>query len=161
MFQDKTQWSPSQANAFAFVRRAVSEGLSGRAGVTAYRAGGGHIGNEAWFSLYKAVFNMYGYKKTIKQVPMTYNVRETMFTHMDFDFREQYVMQMKVTGYSTELGQRVTKWVTVESPNIITKQEWVWAAQDAVDAGIKSPVFVIDSVNEWDAMKRDPWTGEM
>lgn len=157
MSEDKTLWSASQKTAFAFVRRSVSEGMSGRAGLKAFRAGGGHIGNEYWFSLYKTAFNIDGWKESIKQVPMTYNVRENMFTHTDFDFREEYVVQMKVTGYSEDLGQRVTKWVTVESDHIMTKQEWVWGAQDAVNAGIKSPVFVIDRVHEWEALKRDPW----
>lgn len=157
MSEESTLWSPSQKNAFAFVRRAVADGMSGRSSVKAFRDGGGHIGNEAWFSLYKSAFNMYGWKETIKQVPETYNVRENMFTHTDFDFREEYVMQMKVSGYSEELGQRVTKWVTVESDSILTKTEWRWGAQEAVDAGIRSPIFVIDRVLEWEAMKRDPW----
>lgn len=160
MSENKTKWSPSQKTAFAFVRRSVSEGMSGRAGLKAFRAGGGHIGNEYWFSLYKTAFNIDGWKETIKQVPMTYNVRENMFTKTNFDFREQYVMQMKITGYSEDLGQRVTKWVTVENDKIITKQEWVWGAQEAVDAGIRSPVFIIDRVLEWEALKRDPWDFE-
>ena len=71
MSEPQAQWSPSQKNAFGFVRRAVSEGLSGRAGLRAFRAGGGHIGNEYWFSLYKTAFNVEGWKETIKQVPMT------------------------------------------------------------------------------------------
>lgn len=154
MSEPKAQWSASQENAFAFVRQGVESGLSGRAALKQYRAGGGHIGNENWFSLYKSAFNISGYRETIKQIPMTYNVRETMFTDVDFDFREKYVMQMKVRGWSEELGMNITKWVTAESPNIITKQEWNWAAQDAVDAGIKSPVFVISRVLEWDAMRR-------
>lgn len=154
MSQTKTRWSHSQELAFAFVRKGVESGLSGRAALKEYRAGGGHIGNESWFSLYKSAFNISGYRETIKQVPMTYDIRKTMFTDVDFDFREEYVMQMKVTGFSEDIGQRVTKWVTVESPNIITKQEWVWGAQEAVDSGIRSPPLIIDRVLEWDAMRR-------
>lgn len=160
MTEQKVQWSASQKNAFAFVRRGVEDGLSGIGALKQYRAGGGKIGNEYWFALYKTAFNISGNRETIKQIPMTYNVRDTMFAHTEFDFREQYVMQMEVTGYSEELGQRVTKWVTVESPQVITKQEWVWGAQDAVDAGLGSPVFVIDRIKQWDAMKRDKWEFE-
>lgn len=155
MTEPRAQWSASQETAFGFVRRSVSDGLSGRAGLRAYRAGGGHIGNENWFALYKSAFNIDGYRETIKQVPMTYNVRDTMFTDVDMDFREEYVMQMKVRGYSEELGMTVTKWVTAESDKIITKQEWLWGAQDAVDAGLGSPVFVISRVLEWEAMRRE------
>jgi len=154
MSETPTVWTASQENAFGFVRRSVSEGLSGRAGLKEYRAGGGRIGNENWFALYKSAFNMDGWKETIKQVPMTYNVRETMFTDVDFDFREEYVMQMNVTGFSEELGMNVTKWVTVESPSIITKQEWVWGAQDAIDSSLGSPTFVVSRVNQWEAMRR-------
>jgi len=154
MSEPKAQWSTSQETAFGFVRRAVADGMSGRAGLTAYRAGGGHIGNEYWFSLYKSAFNINGYRETIKQVPMTYNVRDTMFTDVDFDFREEYVMQMKVRGWSEELGMNITKWVTAESDKIITKQEWLWGAQDAVESRIGSPPFVISRVLEWEAMHR-------
>lgn len=154
MSQAHETWSPSQENAFGFVRQGVESGLSARAALRQYRDGGGHIGNAYWFSLYKSAFNISGYRETIKQIPMTYNVRETMFTDVDFDFREEYVMQMKVRGWSEDLGMTITKWVTVENDKIITKQEWEWGAQDAVDAGIKSPVFVIDRVLEWDAMHR-------
>lgn len=158
MSEQTRKWSASQQTAFAFVRRAVTEGTSARAGLRAYRAGGGHIGNEYWFSLYKTAFNIDGWKETIKQVPETYNIRENMFTETDFDFREEYVMQMRVSGYSEEIGQRITKWVTVESDKIITKREWRWGAQDALDAGLGSPPLVIDRVLEWAAMKRKPWS---
>lgn len=157
MSQDQGQWSPSQKNAFGFVRRAVSDGMSGRAGLRAFRAGGGKIGNEYWFSLYKTAFNIEGWKESIKQVPMTYNVRENMFTDSDLDWTEEFVVQMKVSGYSPEQDRRLTRWVTIESDKIITKQEWVWGAQQAVDDTLGSEPMIIDRVHEWEAMRRQKW----
>lgn len=154
MSQESNLWSKSQKLAFAFVRRAVSDGLSGREGLKQYRGGGGKIGNEYWFSLYKTAFNVEGWKETIKQVPMTYNVMDNMFTPSDLDWRREYVMQMEVSGYSEELGMRVKRWVTVETDNIITKQEWKWGAQQAIDDGLGSDPLIIDRVHEWAAMKR-------
>jgi hypothetical protein len=154
MSEQTTSWSQSQKDAFAFVRRSVGEGLSARAGLSLYRSGGGHIGNEYWFSLYKTQFNIEGWKDTIQAIPPTYNINKDMFTDVDMDFREEYVLQAKVTGYSADLGQNVTKWVTVESDHIMTKQEWLWGMQQAVDSSIGSPNFIIESRSEYTAMHR-------
>ena len=154
MSQEQGQWSPSQKNAYSFVSRAVTEGLSARAGLKAFRAGGGHIGNEYWFSLYKTAFNIDGWKETIQQVPMTYNVRENMFTPEPVNWKREFVMQMKVSGYSEETGTTITRWVTAESDRVLTKQEWLWSAQQIIDDRIGSDPLIVDRVKEWSARRR-------
>lgn len=154
MTEFQAGWSQSQKDAWAYVRKGVAEGLSGRAALRQYRAGGGHIGNEYWFSLYKTAFNAEGWKNSIKEIPPTYNIREEMFTPTDLDYREKYIIQAEVSGYSEELGKRVKKWVTVESDHIMTKQQWLWGIQQAIDIGLGSPTMVVDTRHQYEAFVR-------
>jgi hypothetical protein len=154
MSESQETWTQSQKDAWSYVRKGVGEGLSGRAALRQYREGGGHIGNANWFSLYKTAFNIEGWKETIQEIPRTYNIREEMFTDIDVDYRSEFILQAKVSGYSEELSMRITKWVTVESDKILTKQEWLWGMQQAVDSSLGSPVFLIDQRIEYSALHR-------
>lgn len=147
-------WTDSQKNAWGYAQQGIGEGLSGRSALKQYRAGGGHIGNELWFSIYKTAYNIAGWKKTIADVPMTYTVRANMFTDVDMDFREEWVMRAKVSGFSTDIGKRVTKWVQVESDKLLTKQEWLWGMQQAVQSTVGSPPLIIDRRSNYEAIHR-------
>lgn len=149
-----TTWTDSQKQAFSYIRRSVSEGISATSALKDYRSGGGAIRDSLWYSLYKETFSQEGWKETVKQLPMTYTVTDKMYQETDWDFREKYIMQMKISGYSSEIGQRITKWVTVEGDKTYTKQEWRWFAQEAVDNTLGSVPFVIDTFIEYAPMKR-------
>jgi hypothetical protein len=155
MTEQTVKWTQSQKTAFEFVVRAVGEGLSGNEGLRQYRAGGGQIGRDLWFDLYRETFAQAGWRETIGQIPGTYTVREQFFGHTDLDWREKYVMQMKVSGIDPETNERITKWVCAESDKVLTKQEWQWLAQDAVSGKITTREFVIDSYLDYSGWTRD------
>jgi hypothetical protein len=154
MSENTVTWSQSQKDAFSYIRRSVSEGISATSALKQYRDGGGSIRDNLWYSLYKETFSQEGWRETVAKLPVTYTVTDKMFQETDWDFREQYIMQMKVSGYSTELGQRITKWVTVENDTILTKQEWRWLAQEAASATLGTPPFAIDTFLEYAPLKR-------
>lgn len=154
MSEEELNWTSSQKRAYSFVTSAVNRGMSARSAVKEYRAGGGSIGNVQWFSIYKTAFNAFGWKETVQEVPPTYIVRKEMFTPTGLDFREEYILQAKVSGWSEELQQNVTKWVTVESDKLLTKQEWLWGLQQAVDASLGSPVFIISRRLEYELYRK-------
>lgn len=154
MSESSVHWTQSQKRAFSYIRKGVSEKLSATGALKQYRSGGGQIGNELWYGLYKETFNQEGWKDTVQDIPRTYMVTEKMHQETDWDFREEYIMQMQVTGYSEEIGQRITKWVTVESDKLLTKQEWRWNAQIAVDNLAGSIPFKIDRVYEYAPLHR-------
>lgn len=149
MSEPAFRWTSSQKQAFAYVQSGVERKMSATGALKEYRSGGGKIRDAYWFSMFKAEFNLTGVKERIEEIPMTYNVPETMFEPTDFDYRAKYIMSMKVSGYSEELGTRITKYVTVESDEILTKAEWRWGAQQAVDRTLGSPVFVLDKISEY------------
>lgn len=154
MSEDSFQWTQSQKEAFSYIRSGVERQLSATGALKQYRAGGGKIRDAYWYSLYKQEFNFVGARERIEEIPMTYNVPETMFNPTDYDFQSKYIMSMKVSGWSSELGMRVTKYVTVESDEIVTKAEWRWGAQQAVNNTLGSPDILIDRIWEYDARIR-------
>ncbi len=154
MSEQGLSWTSSQKRAFGYIQKGVADGLSASDGLRQYRAGGGAIRDSSWFSLYKQTTNLEGWKKTVKALPTTYMVRENMHLETDWDWREEYIMQMKVSGYSEEIGQRITKYITVESDKLLTKQEWRWFGQQAVDDTLGSIPFIIDRFDEYTPLHR-------
>lgn len=148
------KWSQSQKDAFSYILSGVERQLSATNALNQYRSGGGRIGNELWYSLYKSEFNYRGVREQIKDIPITYNITEAMFEPTDFDYHSKYVMQMEVSGYSEELGMRITKWVTVESDEILTKAEWRYGAQQAINDTIGSIPLIVDSFLSYNARLR-------
>lgn len=154
MSEQPLQWTKSMRVAHSFVQRGVSEGLTATEGLRQFRAGGGAIRDSSWFRLFREDFAHRGVRENVLRIPETYTVPETMFEPKPFDFRGKYVMQMEVSGYSTELEQRITKWVTVESDHLLTKHEWRGHAQTAITGTIGSPIFTVDRVSEWVPLMR-------
>lgn len=147
-------WTKAQKIAFAFVQSGVSRQLTATDALAQYRAGGGAIRDSSWYSLYKQEFSATGTRENIKQIPTTYIVTDPMFERVDWDLREPYLMVMKVRGWSEELQTTITKYVSVESNKLVTKAEWRWGAQQAVNSTIGSPPFIIADFLEYSAYKR-------
>lgn len=147
-------WTQSEKDAFSYARRAYEEGLTATEGLRQYRDGGGHIANQSWYLLYRNANAISDWSDIVVGLPRDYVVREEMFTETDWDFREKYVVQMKVSGYSEELDQRISKWITVESDHIMTRSEWEHAAQLAVSDTIGSPMFTIDRFRSFEPLMR-------
>lgn len=154
MSQEGDIWTSSQKRAFSYIQSAVERGMTATEGLSQYRSGGGAIRDSSWFGLFKETFAQVGVRENILKIPETYTIPESMFQETNFDFRSKYIAQMKVTGYSQELGQRITKWATVESDVLITKREWRYGAQEAVSSGLGSPPFIIDRILEWQTFVR-------
>lgn len=154
MTEEGFQWTASQKRAQPFVESGVARGMTATAARKEYRAGGGKIRDSWWNALYKEEFAYRGTKDKIEQIPTTYIVPETMFKPTDFDYYAKYIMRMKVSGYSEELGMRIVKNVTVESDELITKAEWRYGAQMAIDNTIGSPVMIVDRIWDYEAKIR-------
>jgi hypothetical protein len=153
MSEPQEQWTKSQRIAFPFIQKAVSEGLTATAAINEYRAGGGAIRSQDWYSLFRQEFAQTGVRENIKEIPYTYTIPETMFDPRDWDTRGKYVVQMRVWGYSEELDTYIEKWVSVESDLLRTKAEYRTLAQQAVFDTIGSPDFTISEIRQWDAVR--------
>ena len=147
-------WSKSQKVAFGAIQRGASEGMTAKAALIEYRAGGGKIRDAWWGSLFRETFAQVGTREKVKDIPYTYTVPDSMFQPVDWDLREKYVMQMEVSGISPLTGNRVTRWVTLETDTLVTKYEYLSGAQEAITDTIGSDPLIIDKVLDWNPLKR-------
>lgn len=154
MTEERFQWTTSQKRAQPFVESGVQRQMTATAALREYRLGGGAIRDAYWYSLYKEEFAYRGTKDKIEQIPNTYIVPETMFKPTDFDYYAKYIMRMRVSGYSEELDMRIVKNVTVESDELITKAEWRYGAQMAIDNTLGSPPMIVDRIWDYEAKIR-------
>jgi len=154
MPDETSQWTPSQKQAFSYARQGINLGLSGAKALKDFRLGGGSIRTQDWYDLYRFSGEIKDWSDTITVLPDNYEVKESMHTETPWDFREQYVVQMEVGGYSDELGVYVRKYVTVESDKLLTRGEWERYAQEAITDTVGSIQFTIERVYNFNAMKR-------
>lgn len=154
MTAPSTDWTSAQRRAFSYARMGEKEGLSIAATLRGYRAGGGAIRTRDFYDVSRYAKQISDWSDTIETLPDDYDIREEMHTVVDWDFRERYVLQMEVGGYSKELGMYVRKFVTVESDKLLTRKEWEWGAQQAVDYTIGSPIFTIERIYSFEALVR-------
>jgi len=154
MSENQPTWTASQKIAFPYTQRGASEGLTATEALAQYRSGGGRIRDASWYALYKEAFAQVGVRDKVTHIPMTYTVPETMFEKVDYDYRRQYVMQMEVRGWCEELGQNVTRWVSIESDNLLTKGEWLYGAQKNINDRLGSQDLLITSVLDWNPVQR-------
>ena len=134
--QSSLKWGTSLKQAWDYMIRGASDGLTASDALKQYRSGGGHIGNEAWYSGFRIAFSVVGTRESIRNIPNTYTVPESMSNESGFDWRREYVMQMEIRGYDTETNQWIRKWVTAESDILIQRSEW---QAEAVRAMINIP----------------------
>jgi len=152
--ETQTGWTKSQVTAYPYIQKGVADGLTATAALKQFRAGGGSIRDAYWYALFREDFAQSGVRENILEIPMTYTIPDTMFQSVDYDYREKYVMQMKVRGYSQELDRTVTRWITAENDTMITKREWTYLAAQAIYDTIGSPPMIISSIVEWNPLKR-------
>jgi hypothetical protein len=91
----------------------------------------------------------------IKDIPGSYEISGEFALPSAFDWREQYVMKAKVSGYLPGTLEYVEKWVTAESAIPLTRNEWDKALQDALWGTEGSPGFDIEEVSEYSYFERE------
>lgn len=64
-------------------------------------------------------------------LPDFYRVTSKFGIETPFDYRDKYIMQMKVHAWDKNTGEFVDQWITVESGSRKTKQEWFELARQA------------------------------
>lgn len=150
-------WTQSQLVAWSYILSGAQQGLTATEALRQYRAGGGAIRDSLWYGLYKDAFSLVGVREKIEQIPMSYLVPESMATDSQFDWREKYVMQMRVHGIDPETGLGYSRYVTVENDRLVTKREWINLAQEALDSIPGTEPIIVERASEWTFYKRVDW----
>ena len=114
----------------------IERGLSGRAGLRQYRAGGGAIRDSDWFYLRRAGAKAYdSYGKAGETWP-TLPVPPRTFTEADWDYREEYVTTAQVRYFDPVEESFKNAMITVESAGLHTLDEWENDVTDVVIASL-------------------------
>lgn len=142
-------WNTPLRRAWQWIVSGVERGLTATAALREYREAGQRIANQTWYDNYRTAFEQLGQRESIREIPRTYTIPESMFTESGFDWREKYVMQMEVQGTIPETGQRYSKWVTVESDELLTKAEWQHYAQEAIYGTPGSIQLEVDGISDF------------
>lgn len=142
-------WPKSINVAWEFVVRAAKEGLTATESLRQYRAGGGAIRNQYWYDAFSEAQVVDEIGQQIQDLPDFYMVNEHLATDSPFAWRQEWVMQMEVTGDDPETQEQYTRWITVESDSPLTKQEYGDAAQNSIDGTPGSIPFMILDVTDY------------
>lgn len=67
----------------------------------------------------------------LNELPDFYRVNRNFALETDFDFRRDYVMHMKVHAFDLNTGEYIDQWITVESDEALTKQQWFDLGREA------------------------------
>jgi hypothetical protein len=116
--------------------RAVRQGLSGRAGLAAYRAGGGRIGDSTWFRLFGEVRGAVAARPAEMSAPL--NRRPTSEEMLPFSNakRPGVLQQVEVYARDMDTGEIEVLPFSVVTPTGVTRQAAVDEALDVFDADV-------------------------
>ena len=142
-------WPKSINVAWEYVLKAAKEGLTATEGLRQYRDGGGAIRNQYWYDAYNEAQVVDEIGQQIVDLPNYYQVNPYLATDSPFAWRQEWVMQMEVHGNDPETNEAYTRWITVESDNPLTKEDYGEAAQNSIDGTPGSIPFNIDDVTDY------------
>jgi len=151
---EQIQWSASQKRAWWYAQSAQERGLSATAALREYRAGGGRIGTDYWFQLYRGVRWIETGSESIMDLPEFYKIPETFMLDVPFRYRQEYVYTTKVFGIDPETGLPAERHVTVESDNPLNRIEILQAARDAIEYTVGSAPFRVAGISSIHAYHR-------
>lgn len=120
------KWTDAMRQAWPWAQRAVSEGLSGAAGLRAFRSGGGHIRTVDWYNLMRwaqdAVMETEEETSYMADVPLP----QSAYAKTPFDIREPYKMVAEVQFINPQTGERDK--IVVSCLDVETKSLAMWDA---------------------------------
>lgn len=102
---------------------------------------------DLYYGLYEdAVENW----QRITQIPEEHLIREEFSIKSGFDWREDHIMRMRISGTDINTGELIDSWITVESERELTRGEWLQAGQEAVFDSPFGYSYEIDYVSEYE-----------
>lgn len=120
------------SDVWKYAEKAVSFGLDKVESFKDVVAGGIDIDSVEWSGLYDQAEEAKETWSRINGIPGEYTIGSEFAIRSEFDWREKYVMKMKILAEDLETGVVSEQWITVESKNLLTRNEWDYYASEAV-----------------------------
>lgn len=118
------QYTRSEAVAWEFVQSSVGRGLSATAGLAEYRAGGGHIRTQDWYSIFRGAQDADYAAELSARLPDYLTVRSEAFQYTPWKMQEEFIAKAKVTVKDAYGNVYTDIWRTVESSENMTMKDW-------------------------------------
>lgn len=119
-------WTNAMMQAWQWAQRAVNEGLSGAAGLRAFREGGGSIRTQDWYRLVRWAGETSMTPSEEAEYMPEVSLPQSVYAPTPFNIREPYKMIAEVKFFNPATGQRDT--MTVSCLDTETKSLDMWNA---------------------------------
>lgn len=86
----------------------------------------------------------------INTIPDEYIVGREYGLATSLDYRQNYIMRIKVAAYDFNTGEEVERWITVESNKELTLEEWQSSAIDAARETLAGTDLFIEDYLEYE-----------
>lgn len=110
--------------AWGFVVSSINEGLSGRAGLSAFREGGGVIRDSDWYYLRRTAQTAVETADYAESLYPSLPIPERAFAPLDWDLAQDYMAQSTLEWIDPESGRRKKIRISVESNQLLSKESW-------------------------------------
>lgn len=156
----EVRWTSAMRQTWGYVLSGIEGGLSGAENLRQYRAGGGAIRTQDFYSLRRSATEAYGTQDRAAGLPADMPIPGVAHTGVDWDYGKEYVVVAEMKGTDPVTGDHVTREITSMSDETHTLSEWEGAImernEDAEDASrTETPEIgrLWFYIREWTGMK--------
>jgi len=139
------RWTSAMRQAYVFVRQSHALELSGAEALRQFRAGGGHIRTQDWYTLRRGAEDAATSAEIIKRLPGDMSPPLDWLPEVDFAFQRKYVMRVKANVMDAGGIVLTDVWRTIESDVNLSIDEWMDEYDDYI---VDDPT--IPNPTQWD-----------
>ena len=141
-------WTKSQKQAWGYVKGGYNAGMTQTESLQMYREGGGHISTSNWGELWHRAKEGAQQWENLYQLKSSDVVPESMYTQVDINYQERYVMtfQVSIRQDTGEILHNIHR--QVESSVRLTLEEWTNAARESMYEDLSSPASNVLSIED-------------
>lgn len=111
--------------AWGYVLKSVVDELSGAESLRQYRAGGGSVRTQDWYTLRRVGAEADALAEQYRGWPEAMLLPDVAYTTVDLDYHDRYVVKGEISGYDVISGKYTTRIVSATSNERRTMVEWI------------------------------------
>jgi len=123
------RWTSSMAQAWEYIVSAAKQGLGVTESLDEYRGGGGAIRTQDWSTLFHRTEGLTEASQTTLRMPADMYLPQRLYTETQYDWAQEYIAQVRITGKDENTGEWTSRWMTLEFDQTPTRGD--------LDSGIK------------------------
>lgn len=142
------------AKAWGYAEKAISWGIEKAESFVDVSVGGLVVSEKEWSEAFDLAEQAKEIWASIPDIPGEYVVKKEFSVLSEFDWRDRYVMKMKTSVKDMATGQLREEWITVESDELLTRNEWDELAREIVGDEEATTWYTIYEILEYNFYTR-------